>query len=100
MTLAIEADVKRHVLTHRHTDLRDEFYARVKSQGFIPESERRLRQDLKTCQEALDKARSRIEQLADERAVLLRINNILGMENEELRGTHDGKNGGRVTPIR
>lgn len=34
--LAQEADVKRHVLTHRHTDLKDEFNARVRAQDHVP----------------------------------------------------------------
>ena len=33
--LAQEADVKRHLLTHRHTDLKDEFYARVRAQNRV-----------------------------------------------------------------
>jgi hypothetical protein len=33
--LAHEADVKRHVLTHRHTDLKDEFYARARGQNHV-----------------------------------------------------------------
>ena len=33
--LAQEADVKRHVLTHRHIDLKDEFYARVHAQNHV-----------------------------------------------------------------
>ncbi len=36
VSLATEADVKRHVLTHRHTDLKDEFYARVRAKGRSP----------------------------------------------------------------
>ena len=34
--LAQEADVKRHLLTHRHTDLKDEFNARVRAQQHVP----------------------------------------------------------------
>ena len=34
--LAQEANVKRHVLTHRHTDLKDEFNARVRAQHHVP----------------------------------------------------------------
>ena len=33
--LAQEANVKRHVLTHRHTDLKDEFYPRVHAQNHV-----------------------------------------------------------------
>jgi len=43
VSLAVEASVKRHVLTHRHTDLKDEFYARVRAQGQVPASEKELR---------------------------------------------------------
>ncbi|WP_369192139.1 hypothetical protein [Streptomyces sp. R08] len=47
LTPAAEADVKRHVLTHRHTDLKDEFYTKVRTQGRVPDSERKLRAELK-----------------------------------------------------
>jgi hypothetical protein len=36
VSLAAEASVKRHVLTHRHTDLKDLFNARVKAQHSVP----------------------------------------------------------------
>jgi hypothetical protein len=55
--LAVEADVKRHVLTHRHTDLKEEFYARVKAQGHVPASEQELRDELKTTRQKLAEAR-------------------------------------------
>jgi hypothetical protein len=47
VALAAEADVRRHVLIHRHTDLKDEFYARVRACGHVPDNERKLRDDLK-----------------------------------------------------
>ncbi len=34
--LAEEANLKRHVLTHGHTDLKDEFNARVRAQHHVP----------------------------------------------------------------
>jgi hypothetical protein len=49
VSLAVEADVKRHVLTHRNTDLKDEFYARVRAQGRVPASEQELRDELKAA---------------------------------------------------
>jgi hypothetical protein len=36
VSLAAEAGVKRHVLTHKHPDLKDRFYARVKAQDSVP----------------------------------------------------------------
>lgn len=47
LVLAAEEDVKRHVLTHRHTGLKDEFYAKVRAQGQVPASELKLREELR-----------------------------------------------------
>lgn len=44
VSLAAEAGVKRHVLTHKHTDLKDLFNARVKAQDPAPASETALRE--------------------------------------------------------
>jgi hypothetical protein len=56
VSLAVEADVKRHLLTHRHTDLKDEFYARVRAQDRVPASEQELRDELKATQQKLAEA--------------------------------------------
>lgn len=87
VSLAEEADVKRHVLTHRHTDLKDEFYAKVRAQGHVPDSERRLR-------ERLAQAEARLETLREENAELkttvegyARVVNLLTLENAELRAS-------------
>ena len=63
VSLAIESDVKRHLLTHRHTDLKDEFYARVRAQGHVPASEQELRDELKTTKQKLAEAREENRQL-------------------------------------
>ena len=43
VALAIEADVPRNALTQRHTDLKDEFYQRIKERGADNGDEARLR---------------------------------------------------------
>jgi hypothetical protein len=53
VSLAAEAGIKRHLLTHRHTDLKEEFYARVRAQNRMPESEKRLREELEATQRRL-----------------------------------------------
>jgi hypothetical protein len=53
VALAAEAGIKRHILTHRHTDLKEEFYARVRAQNRIPNSEKRLRDELEATQRRL-----------------------------------------------
>jgi TolA-binding protein len=84
VALAAEADVKRHVLTHRHTDLKDEFYARVRAQGRIPDSERKLRKDLDEAKRRLAEAQQEIKQLRDSIEAFARIVNLLTVQNDQL----------------
>jgi hypothetical protein len=46
VSLAIEVGVKRHVLTRKHTDLYDLFYARVKARNGVTASEAALREQI------------------------------------------------------
>jgi hypothetical protein len=46
VSLAQEAGVKRHVLTHKHTDLKDEFYARIRAVNHATPAEQKLRDEL------------------------------------------------------
>jgi septal ring factor EnvC (AmiA/AmiB activator) len=84
VSLAVEADVKRHVLTHRHTDLKDEFYARVRAQGRVPASEQELRDELKATQEKLAEVREENRQLKASVEAFARIVNVLTAENDRL----------------
>lgn len=45
-SLAEEAGVKRWLLTHRHTDLQDEFRARIEAAGTEPAPMRQLREQI------------------------------------------------------
>lgn len=51
VALAAEAQVPRNALTQRHTDLRNDFYDKVRACGQIPDSERRLRQQVRRLKE-------------------------------------------------
>ncbi|WP_328560435.1 hypothetical protein [Streptomyces coelicoflavus] len=86
VSLAAEANVKRHLLTHRHTDLKDEFYARIRAQGQIPASESKLRQELAETEKRLSEVRRENKQLKAEADVFVRIINVLEMENDQLKG--------------
>jgi hypothetical protein len=84
-SLALEAEVKRWILTHRHTDLRDEFVARVESNGEIPEAFKKL------ASEKVE-LRKRVEDQAGDLVVaretikrLERVVQVLSLENEDLR---------------
>ncbi len=80
VTLAQEAGVKRHLLTHRHTDLSHEFYDRVRSQGNVPQSEVALRAKVAALEATVQRLREQNTALTAESDLLLRMNNVLGVE--------------------
>jgi hypothetical protein len=84
VALAAEAGIKRHILTHRHTDLKEEFYARVRAQNRIPESEKRLRDQLEATQRRLADLNEHSRQQQQTIEALARIVNVLTVENEQL----------------
>jgi hypothetical protein len=84
VSLAAEADVKRYLLTHRHTDLKDEFYARVRAQDRVPASEQELRDELRATQQKLAEAREENHQLKASVEAFARIVNVLTVENDRL----------------
>jgi hypothetical protein len=84
VALAAEAGIKRHILTHRHTDLKEEFYARVRAQNRIPESEKRLRDQLQATQRRLADLNEQNRQQQQTIDALARIVNVLTLENEQL----------------
>ncbi len=58
-SLAAEAGLKRWYLTQKHTDLRDEFYDRVRVQGTTPAAMTRLYEEIATLKEAHKRDRPR-----------------------------------------
>jgi hypothetical protein len=79
VALAAEAGVHRMALHKRHADLKEEFYARVRTETHqTPEVERRLRKEVVRLKEALKESRAaeaesrhRAEQMALAAAVLI-----------------------------
>lgn len=51
VALSLEAGVPRNALTQRHTDLKNEIYAKVRARGGTPGSERRLRTQVRRLKE-------------------------------------------------
>jgi septal ring factor EnvC (AmiA/AmiB activator) len=100
VSLAEEAGVKRHVLTHRHTDLKDLFYAQVRARGQVPDSERRLRAELDTTRRRLAEANERINTLQNDNDTLARIVNVLATENEQFSDQLKDASSAVVRPLR
>jgi phage-related minor tail protein len=84
VSLAAEADVKRHTLTHRHTDLKDLFNARVKAQHSVPASETALRKQNAELRRKLDDMRAERDEYKQATDALARALNILTIENDQL----------------
>ncbi|MEU2179858.1 hypothetical protein [Streptomyces thermolilacinus] len=51
VALSAEAQVPRNALTQRHPDLKNDFYDQVRARGQMPDSERRLRQQVRRLKE-------------------------------------------------
>lgn len=51
VALAVEAGVPRNALTQRHTELKNDFYENVRARGGTPDSEQRLRRQVRRLKE-------------------------------------------------
>ncbi|WP_208615109.1 hypothetical protein [Streptomyces caeruleatus] len=84
-SLAEEAGLKRNKLTHKHTGMKDLFYALVKAQGSRPVVAEKLQQEN-------DELREKVRELQEERRKLrgamkqfARVVHVLEVENQQLR---------------
>jgi len=93
VALAIEACVPRNALTQRHTDLKDEFYQRVKARGADNEDEARLRATIARLRQTIANKNEELAQLRADVPALVRAVNQLTMENQQLRDMHASTSG-------
>jgi hypothetical protein len=73
LQLAAEAGMKRWLLTHKHTDLADEFRNRVQAPGPIPSAYSNLDQQARDAQDANQELRAQNTQLRAQVTVYARI---------------------------
>ncbi|MFF8586534.1 hypothetical protein [Streptomyces althioticus] len=101
-SLAEEAGLRRNKLTHKHTGLKDLFYALVRAQNIRPKDTERLQRERDELAEALKKARRERNELREEVKRLVRIIHVLEVENDQLKTTSDAEKRGtvRVLPQR
>jgi chromosome segregation ATPase len=85
VALALEADVPRNALTQRHTDLKNEFYERIKERGATPDVEARLRSTVVKLKETITNKNKELDQLRADVPALVRTINQLTLENQQLR---------------
>ena len=97
-SLAAEAGLKRWYLTHKHTDLRDEFYDKVRVQGTIPAAMTRLYEEIATLKEAHKRDRAALRAAIVEKEIYARETQVLALENAKLRKQASAR--GQVRPNR
>lgn len=97
-SLAEEARVKRWLLTHRHTDLQDEFRARIANTTTEPPILLALRQEKIGAQKRVKDLTAEVTALTATIHQLERVVQVLALENEQLRSGAPGQ--GKLVPLR
>jgi septal ring factor EnvC (AmiA/AmiB activator) len=87
VALAIEADVPRNALTQRHTDLKDEYYRRIRERGTASQDEERLRATITKLKNTIAAKNKELARLREDVPALVRVVNQLTLENQQLRDT-------------
>ena len=85
VALAIEAGVPRNALTQRHTDLKDEFYQRIRERGADNADEARLRATIAQLRKTIANKNKELTQLRADVPALVRAVNQLTLELQEAR---------------
>ena len=94
-SLAAEAGLKRWYLTHKHTDLRDEFYDRVRIQGTTPAAMTTLYEEIAALKEAHKRDRAALRDAVAQKEIYARETQVLALENAQLK-----KQAGGRAPVR
>ncbi|MGQ9349419.1 hypothetical protein [Mycolicibacterium gilvum] len=97
-SLAEEAGVKRWLLTHRHTDLQDEFRARITNTATEPPILLALRQEKADADKRVKELTADVTAITATIHHLERIIQVLALENQQLRS--GGPNSRKVVPLR
>ena len=83
-SLAVEANVKRWLLTLKHTDLKDEFYERVRLQNATPTAVRELLARISLMEKDQALIREALRDAREKNGVLARALAVLALESEEV----------------
>lgn len=84
-SLAVEAGIKRWVLTHQHTDLKEEFRERCDRQGETPENQKQFSEKYELMRLQLEKYKTRVGDLTEENHRLARVVQVITLENIQLQ---------------
>jgi uncharacterized coiled-coil DUF342 family protein len=100
LTLAEEAGLKRNKLTHKHTDLRDAFYAERARRAGVSEREIKLHEQITELTRRLNDLREERDNYRTTSEVFARAMNVLTIENDDLRRQLANAHTGVVSPMK
>jgi hypothetical protein len=99
VALAEEAGLRRNKLTHKHTDLKDLFYAEVKACNGIPASEIKLRERITALEARIASLRQERDDYRSAAETFARAVHVLTVENDALRKELSNRHSSRVTTL-
>ena len=85
VSLAQEAGVKRNKLTHKHTDLKDLFYAQKRTRDGVPDNEIKLREQIAALQKSNQSLRNERDRYRLTSETFARALHVLTIENDQFR---------------
>ena len=98
VALAIEAGVPRNALTQRHTDLKAEFYQRIRETGADNGDDARLRATIARLRQTIASKNKELAQLRADVPALVRAVHQLTLEKQQLRDMR-ASTGSSVVPF-
>jgi predicted nucleic acid-binding Zn-ribbon protein len=100
VTLAEEAGLRRNKLTHKHTDLRDVFYAERARRAGVSDREIQLQERISELTRRLADTREERDNFRSASEVFARAINVLTIENDNLRAQLDKATDSKVGPFK
>ncbi|MGW6405482.1 hypothetical protein, partial [Streptomyces sp. NPDC055134] len=98
-SLAVEAGLRRNKLTHKHTGLKDLFYALVQMQDSRPKAVDDLKRQSDELRKKVSNLREERDQLRTDVKQLVRVIHVLEVENRQLRQSAGDDGVVRVLPV-
>lgn len=92
-SLAVEATLRRNKLTHKHTDLKDLFYALVRAQSAAPRVTTEVVAETERLNDRIQKLTTERDRWQTEAKQFARVVQVLEVENEKLRTELEARTG-------
>lgn len=99
VALAEEASLKRNKLTHKHTDLKERFYAECRARDGVTEREAKLHNEIALLRARLEELREERDHYRSATEVFARALHVLTVENDSLRKELGQSHTSKIRPL-